>query len=98
MNKTGAFRFKATKVGSETALAQIIKLVENAQASKAPIQKLADWVAGHFILGVHILAVLVFVFWFFFGFRTFFDPNSAFLMSPTTWARSASLASRSCCR
>jgi Cu+-exporting ATPase len=82
MNKTGAFRFKATKVGSETALAQIIKLVENAQASKAPIQKLADWVAGHFILGVHILAVLVFVFWFFFGFRTFFDPNSAFLMSP----------------
>ena len=84
MNKTGAFRFKATKVGSETALAQIIKLVENAQASKAPIQKLADWVAGHFILGVHILAVLVFVFWFFFGFRTFFDPNSAFLMSPYT--------------
>jgi Cu+-exporting ATPase len=82
MNKTGAFRFKATKVGAETALAQIIKLVENAQASKAPIQKLADWVAGHFILGVHILAVLVFVFWFFFGFRTFFDPNSAFLMSP----------------
>jgi Cu+-exporting ATPase len=82
MNKTGAFRFKATKVGSETALAQIIKLVENAQASKAPIQKLADWVAGHFILGVHILALLVFAFWFFFGFRIFFDPNSAFIMSP----------------
>jgi Cu+-exporting ATPase len=82
MNKTGAFRFRATKVGSDTALAQIIKLVENAQASKAPIQKLADWVAGHFILGVHILALLVFLFWFFAGFRMFFDPNSAFLMSP----------------
>ena len=82
LNKTGAFRFRATKVGADTALAQIIKLVEDAQASKAPIQKLADWVAGHFILGVHILALLVFAFWFFFGFRTFFDPNSAFLMSP----------------
>src|SRR5512143_1632430 len=44
INKTGAFKFKATRVGKETALAQIIKLVENAQASKAPIQKLADWV------------------------------------------------------
>jgi Cu+-exporting ATPase len=82
MNKTGAFRFRATKVGAETALAQIIKLVEAAQASKAPIQKLADWVAGHFILGVHMLAVLVFAFWFFLGYEMFFDPNSSFLMSP----------------
>ena len=47
LNKTGAFRFEATKVGKDTALAQIVKLVEDAQASKAPIQKLADWVAGH---------------------------------------------------
>ncbi len=75
MNKTGAFKFRATKVGKETALAQIIKLVEEAQASKAPIQKLADWVAGHFILGVHMLAVLVFVFWFFVGYNLFFDPQ-----------------------
>ena len=82
LNKTGAFRFEATRVGKDTALAQIIKLVEDAQASKAPIQKLADWVAGHFILGVHMLAVAVFVFWFFFGYRTFFDPNSAFILSP----------------
>jgi Cu+-exporting ATPase len=82
MNKTGAFKFRATRVGKETALAQIIKLVEDAQASKAPIQKLADWVAGHFILGVHILAVVVFVFWFFFGYRLFFDPNSSFILSP----------------
>ena len=84
MNKTGAFRFVATKVGAETALAQIIKLVEDAQASKAPIQKLADWVAGHFILGVHALAILVFVFWFFFGFERFFDPGTRFVLSPLT--------------
>ncbi|MBI3738335.1 MAG: copper-translocating P-type ATPase, partial [Chloroflexi bacterium] len=82
INKTGAFKFKATRVGKETALAQIIKLVEDAQASKAPIQKLADWVAGHFILGVHLLAVVVFVFWFFFGYQMFFDPNSSFILSP----------------
>ncbi|MEO6062915.1 MAG: heavy metal translocating P-type ATPase [Thermoflexales bacterium] len=82
LNKTGAFRFTATKVGKDTALAQIIKLVEDAQASKAPIQKLADWVAGHFILGVHVLAVLVFLFWFFAGYRAFFDPNSSFILSP----------------
>jgi Cu+-exporting ATPase len=82
INKTGAFKFKATRVGKETALAQIIKLVEDAQGSKAPIQKLADWVAGHFILGVHLLAVVVFLFWFFFGYQVFFDPNSSFIMSP----------------
>ena len=82
INRTGAFKFKATRVGKETALAQIIKLVEDAQASKAPIQKLADWVAGHFILGVHLLAVAVFLFWFFFGYNLFFDPNSSFILSP----------------
>ncbi|MGE5264219.1 MAG: heavy metal translocating P-type ATPase [Acidobacteriota bacterium] len=84
MNKTGAFKFVATKVGADTALAQIIKLVEDAQASKAPIQKLADWVAGHFILGVHVLALLVFVFWFFVGYHLFFDPTTGFVLSPYT--------------
>ncbi|MHB8983897.1 MAG: copper ion binding protein, partial [Carboxydocellales bacterium] len=54
INKTGAFKFTATKVGRDTALAQIIKLVEDAQGSKAPIQKIADIVAGNFILGVHL--------------------------------------------
>jgi Cu+-exporting ATPase len=82
MNKTGSFRFRATKVGRETALAQIIKLVEDAQTSKAPIQRLADWVAGHFILGVHALALLVFIFWFFVGYNAFFDPSTSFLLSP----------------
>ena len=75
LNKTGAFSFRATQVGSETALAQIIRLVEEAQASKAPIQKLADWVAGHFILGVHALALAVFLFWFFAGFDLWFSPD-----------------------
>lgn len=84
LNKTGALLFRATKIGAETALAQIIKLVEDAQASKAPIQKLADWVAGHFILGVHMLAILVFGYWFLRGYALYFDPNSAFLMSPYT--------------
>ncbi len=84
MNKTGAFTFRATKVGKETALAQIIKLVEDAQGSKAPIQKLADWVAGHFILGIHMLALAVFVFWFFLGYGWFFDPGSRFVLSPAT--------------
>jgi Cu+-exporting ATPase len=84
INKTGAFRFLATRVGKDTALAQIIQLVEDAQASKAPIQKLADWVAGHFILGVHVLSLLVFTFWFFVGYQLFFDPNTGFILSPYT--------------
>ena len=68
INKTGAFRFEATRVGADTALSQIIKLVEEAQTTKAPIQALADKVAGHFILAVHALALAVFLFWFFAGF------------------------------
>ncbi len=82
INKTGAFRFEARQVGRETALAQIIRLVEDAQATKAPIQKLADSVAGHFILGVHALSLAVFVFWFFAGFDLWFEPGSRLIMSP----------------
>jgi len=77
INKSGSFRFKATKVGSDTALAQIIELVENAQTSKAPIQKIADVVAGHFILAVHMIALLAFFFWFFIGFEAFGVAGSA---------------------
>ncbi|MBI4330075.1 MAG: heavy metal translocating P-type ATPase [Chloroflexi bacterium] len=82
MNKTGAFKFKATRVGRDTALAQIIKLVEEAQTTKAPIQKIADRVAGHFILGVHLLSLLVFFFWFFIGFNLWFVPESRLILTP----------------
>ena len=54
VNKAGFLKFKTTKVGKDTALSQIIHLVEQAQTSKLPIQKLADKVAGHFILAIHI--------------------------------------------
>ncbi|MGI2336722.1 MAG: heavy metal translocating P-type ATPase [Dehalogenimonas sp.] len=84
MNKTGAFRFKATRVGNDTALAQIIKLVEDAQTTRAPIQKLADRVAGHFILGVHIIALVVFLFWFFIGYDLWFTPETRLILTPYT--------------
>ena len=66
LNKTGSFTFRATKVGAETALAQIIRLVEEAQGSKAPIQRLADKVASIFVPVVFGIAVLTFVIWYFF--------------------------------
>ncbi|MEW8958958.1 MAG: heavy metal translocating P-type ATPase [Moorella sp. (in: firmicutes)] len=87
INKTGSFKFRATRVGSETVLAQIIKMVEEAQASKAPIQRITDFVAGHFIAGVHVLALLVFLFWFFIGYDTFFRPDSHFILSPYSLAQ-----------
>jgi len=68
LNKTGSFNFRATKVGADTALAQIIRLVETAQTTKAPIQRVADVFAGNFIVAVHIIALLAFFFWFFIGY------------------------------
>jgi Cu+-exporting ATPase len=68
INRTGYFRFRATKVGADTALAQIIRLVEAAQTTKAPIQRIADVFAGNFIVTVHIIALLAFFFWFFLGY------------------------------
>jgi Cu+-exporting ATPase len=65
LNKTGSFTFKATKVGAETALAQIIQLVEEAQGSKAPIQRIADKVASIFVPVVFCMAVLTFLVWYF---------------------------------
>jgi len=67
INKNGSFRFKATKVGKDTTLSQIIKLVEDAQGSKAPIAKLADKVSGVFVPIVIGLAVLSGLAWFFLG-------------------------------
>ncbi|MGH7773467.1 MAG: heavy metal translocating P-type ATPase, partial [Candidatus Binatia bacterium] len=67
LNKTGSFRFEATKVGKETALAQIIKLVEAAQGSKPPIQKMADKIAGVFVPIVIVIALMSFGVWYFWG-------------------------------
>lgn len=67
INKTGSFRFKATKVGKDTALAQIIQMVEQAQSSKAPIQKIVDKVSGYFVPSVIIIAILSFVLWYIVG-------------------------------
>ncbi len=67
MNKQGLLKFEATKVGKETALAQIIKLVEDAQGSKAPIQKMADQVSAVFVPIVIVIALLTFGGWYFFG-------------------------------
>lgn len=67
INRTGSFTFRATRVGRDTALAQIVRLVRQAQASKAPIQKLADVVAGYFVPVVVSIAVAAFVIWFLLG-------------------------------
>jgi P-type Cu+ transporter len=64
LNQTGAFRMRATKVGRDTMLAQIIRLVEQAQASKAPIQRLVDLVASYFVPAVIFIAIATFVVWF----------------------------------
>jgi Cu+-exporting ATPase len=71
INKFGAFKFEATKVGKDTTLAQIVKIVEEAQGSKAPIQRFADVVSGYFVPIVIGLAVLTFAGWYF-----IFDPGN----------------------
>ena len=64
LNKTGSFRFRVTKVGADTMLSQIVKLVEDAQGSRAPIQRLADKVSAIFVPTVVVIAILTFVLWF----------------------------------
>lgn len=67
LNQSGAMAILATRTGNDTTLAQIVTLVETAQTRKAPVQKLADTVAGYFTYGVLTASVLTFVFWFFWG-------------------------------
>ncbi len=67
INKTGSFKFQATKVGKETALAQIIKMVQEAQGSKPPIARLADIIASYFVPAVIIISVITFGIWYFLG-------------------------------
>jgi len=67
INKTGSFKFRAARIGKDTVLAQIIRLVRQAQASKAPIQQLADKISAYFVPTVLIIAAVSFVSWLFFG-------------------------------
>lgn len=63
INRQGSFTFKATKVGSETVLAQIIRLIEDAQTKKAPIQRFADSIASYFVPAVILLSIVTFLVW-----------------------------------
>lgn len=67
INRTGTFRFRATRVGKETTLSQIIKMVEAAQGSKPPIARLVDVIAGYFVPAVIVLAAVTFAIWYAFG-------------------------------
>ncbi|MBF2026741.1 MAG: copper-translocating P-type ATPase [Oscillatoriales cyanobacterium C42_A2020_001] len=73
LNQSGAIALRATRTGSDTTIAQIIALVETAQTQKAPIQKLADTVAGYFTYGVMAIAALAFLFWYFIGTHVWSD-------------------------
>lgn len=79
INKTGSFNMKAEKVGSETLLAQIIKLVEEAQSSKAPIQKLVDTISAYFVPTVVLLASIAFIYWMVFAKAGFEYALTAFI-------------------
>jgi len=67
INRTGSFQFEATKVGKDTTLAHIVRMVEQAQGSKAPIQRLADVVASYFVPAVIGIAIVTFVVWYLVG-------------------------------
>src|SRR5690606_17555708 len=79
INKTGHFEFRATKIGRDTALARIIQLVEQAQGSKAPIQRTVDVVAAYFVPAVIAIATIAFVVWMLVG------PEPRFSFALTTF-------------
>ncbi|MDZ4168315.1 MAG: heavy metal translocating P-type ATPase [Coriobacteriia bacterium] len=81
MNKLGSFRFRATKVGSDTALAQIVKLVEDAQGSKAPVQRFADRISAVFVPAVLAVALATFLAWLFVV-PNFVDPDFYMMITP----------------
>ncbi|MDX2216799.1 MAG: heavy metal translocating P-type ATPase [Oculatellaceae cyanobacterium bins.114] len=81
LNQTGAIAIRATRTGKDTTIAQIIALVEAAQTRKAPIQRLADTIAGYFTYGVMAIALLTFLFWYFMGIPLFGDVPGVMLQS-----------------
>ena len=81
INQNGRLVVKAEKVGSETALAQIIRLVEDAQSSKAPIQRYADKVASYFVPAVISIALVSFLIWYFWGYGHYVGGDGAFPFS-----------------
>ncbi|MEO1372871.1 MAG: heavy metal translocating P-type ATPase [Cyanobacteria bacterium J06635_10] len=84
INQSGTIVIQATRTGDDTTVAQIVSLVETAQTRKAPVQKLADTVAGYFTYGVLSAALLTFVFWYFIGTHVWHDiATSAVLTSPS---------------
>jgi len=86
INKNGLLRVRATRVGKDTALAQIVRLVEDAQGSKAPVQRLADRVAGVFVPAVIIIALLTFLVWYLLAYGSFSDmPAPRFVFSLTAF-------------
>jgi len=79
INKHGSFKFKATKIGKDMVLNQIIKLVEDAQGSKAPIQRLADKISSYFVPVVIFIAIFSFLFWYFISGQSFIFSLSIFI-------------------
>ena len=79
INRHGSLTFRATKVGRDTVLSQIVKLVEEAQGSKAPIQRMADKVSGYFVPAVIIIAVISFMLWFLLFGQTFLFSLTIFI-------------------
>jgi len=79
INRTGMLKFEAKRVGSDTALSQIIRLVEEAQGAKAPIQRIADRVVSYFVPGVLISALLAFSIWYFWLDATFLFALTVFV-------------------
>jgi Cu+-exporting ATPase len=83
INQNGVLKVRTTRVGKDTALAQIIKLVEDAQSTKAPIQRVADRVAAYFVPAVILIAIVSFLIWYFAGYDFFFIETPRFVFSLT---------------